>query len=288
MNFAPYRKWVGWITLGFGIAMTAVGIWELLQPVQFEAMATISIEKHFPDGMGFERTPIYDPYFFQTEFEKIQSTPVLDRVIKDLKLADKWRADDLQGALRRRLRIRTNRQTGLIEIVAYSENPREAADIANALAKAYRDYRPEGRVSSGGIQSLRKGLQKQEEDIKRERETLDRLKADLPLSGYEPDGTNRVKEFRAYFDKKQEIESMELARKALTLRIKSEELDLSLPKTSLVKIESPATVPATPLQFHIQFGRISFIIGLLGIVTGLRILRGTSAPGELALTKVHR
>jgi uncharacterized protein involved in exopolysaccharide biosynthesis len=45
--------------------------------------------------------------------------------------------------LRGRFDLRPVRNTGLIEIRAFSQNPSEAAEIANALAKGYQEFKRE-------------------------------------------------------------------------------------------------------------------------------------------------
>src|SRR5215510_13533354 len=53
-------------------------------PVSYSSMVRIA-------GLGERQSYLcYDPYFLQTEFEKIQSKSVLHKVIEDLKLNDAW------------------------------------------------------------------------------------------------------------------------------------------------------------------------------------------------------
>jgi capsular polysaccharide biosynthesis protein len=99
-----------------------------------------------PDSLG-----PYDPYFLQTQMELIQSQLVLGRVINDLDLNEAWGKKTANGAplepsltltlLRSRLEIRTVRNTSLIEIRAFSDQPAEAARLANAIAQSYQAYR---------------------------------------------------------------------------------------------------------------------------------------------------
>src|SRR6266446_1410855 len=62
-------------------------------PESYSATARIKVERDAPDISGFaERMPMggYDPYFIQTEFETIQSSNVLGRVVADLNLNQEW------------------------------------------------------------------------------------------------------------------------------------------------------------------------------------------------------
>ena len=92
----------------------------------------------------------FDPYSIQTMFEVIKSEVVLDQVIKKLDLNTEWGrkysgGDKLQTSetldlLRRVVELRPIRNTGIIEIRAYSDKPDEAARIANAVAESFADY----------------------------------------------------------------------------------------------------------------------------------------------------
>jgi len=93
----------------------------------------------------------YDPYRIQTEFELMQSEAVLGNVVKALELRKVWgnryaRGEELKpsealGLLMGHLALRPVRNSMVIEISAYADAPGEAAEIANAVAKAYLEYR---------------------------------------------------------------------------------------------------------------------------------------------------
>ncbi len=99
------------------------------------------------------RTPLgpYDPYFLQTQFEVMQSQAVLNRVIDELDLNQAWgrkyaggyplKTSEALTLLKARLDLRPVRNTSLIEIRVFSDNPSEAAQLANAIADSYREYR---------------------------------------------------------------------------------------------------------------------------------------------------
>jgi len=89
----------------------------------------------------------YDPYFIQTEFERITSKEGLNRVIEELGL--KKRLSELTGArrlmpsesyqlLRRMVEVRQFRNTSMIEVNVYSEDRIAAAEIANRIVDVYR------------------------------------------------------------------------------------------------------------------------------------------------------
>ena len=99
---------------------------------------------------------IFGPYFIQTEFEVINSEKVLSKVVEQLDLNTVWGRKYQNGEklkttetitlLKGRMALRPVRNTSLIEIRVFSENAKEAAKIANAVAEAYREHRQEQRV----------------------------------------------------------------------------------------------------------------------------------------------
>jgi capsular polysaccharide biosynthesis protein len=93
----------------------------------------------------------YDPYFLKTQFEAIHSEAVLGKVINDLDLSQSWGKKYANGSplkpsetlafLKGRIDLRPVRGTDLIEIRVFSDQPAEAAQLANAIAESYREYR---------------------------------------------------------------------------------------------------------------------------------------------------
>jgi capsular polysaccharide biosynthesis protein len=93
----------------------------------------------------------WDPHFLQTQFELIQSETVLGKVINGLDLNQAWgrkyangsplRPSETLALLKRRIDLRPVRGTDLIEIRVFSDQPAEAAQLANATAESYRECR---------------------------------------------------------------------------------------------------------------------------------------------------
>src|SRR5579863_3946459 len=117
----------------------------------------------------------FDPTNFQAEFEIMQSPDVLLPIVNDLQLDRIWAkrvfkstqekvsAQEALGYLKGILKLDYKRGTNIIEITAQSEVPKEAADIANALADRYktmRDVEEDQRNSRGG-ESLRDQIEQQ-------------------------------------------------------------------------------------------------------------------------------
>lgn len=169
-------------------------------PESFSSTARIAIERDVTDieGVVQSRTALgYDPYYIQTQFEIIQSEVVLGKVIDSLDLnthwgkkynnGDKLKTTDTIGILKGRMTLRPVRNTSLIEIQVYSEDKKEAADIANAVAETYRDHRMQERtrLSKGGIKVLEDRYQEQLDKISKTQKELEALRKDLEISDYD-------------------------------------------------------------------------------------------------------
>ena len=108
--------------------------------------------------VGPERGRYYDPYFMRTQFEIIQSEPVIEEVVRNLHLEEKLGKamgyyDSLgqERAFRQTVKILSRalyvqqfRDTTLIEIKVSLSDPRatvceDVATIANEIARVYRD-----------------------------------------------------------------------------------------------------------------------------------------------------
>ena len=117
-------------------------------PESYASTCRIKVEQNVNQGIN---AVSYDPYFLQTEFEVIQSQVVLEPVIAKLNLSVEWgkkyfNGETLKSAktleiLKERTSLAPVRGTDLIAITTYNDNPREAAQIANAIADSYWAYR---------------------------------------------------------------------------------------------------------------------------------------------------
>ena len=124
-------------------------------PATYASTARIAVQKDASDvggisqGMNaYQSFNTYDPYFMQTEFEKIQSKSILHQVVTNLDLQTVWgerykqgvlRPEDAMRMLKGSISINQTRNTTLIEIKAFSEDVNEAPTIANKIAEVYRE-----------------------------------------------------------------------------------------------------------------------------------------------------
>src|SRR5215831_10759569 len=162
-------------------------------PESYSSTARIRVERDQSDIspllMGQQMSGFYDPYFIQTEFEVIQSQVVLSRVIDALDLNKVWgkkygqvlKTDETIELLKRQMDLRPVRNTSIIEIRVYDENPDQAAKIANKVAEAYQSYRKEERqrLTRSGINALIDQYKEQETRVAEAQSNVDHLRIEL-------------------------------------------------------------------------------------------------------------
>ncbi len=168
-------------------------------PPTFASTVRISVQKDSTDVDGINRVQgfsAFDPYWIQTEFEKIQSKMILYQVISNLDLNITWGEKYKEGALRTDMTywllkstidVQQSRNTSLIEIKAFSDDPNEASSIANKIADVYRESRISQwkELSSRGLEALNEELTKQNADITALQKEVDTLKEQLGITDVE-------------------------------------------------------------------------------------------------------
>ncbi|MBM3823276.1 MAG: polysaccharide biosynthesis tyrosine autokinase [Verrucomicrobia bacterium] len=186
------------------ITTTAV---TLILPPQYLSMVRIAVEKDATDISGlFQRDSIqvYDPYFIQTEFEKITSKKVLHKVIEDMGLNNEWakrynsegplKTSETYEILKRHIDVRQTRNTSLIEISVRSEDRREAANLCNKIAETYKENRLSLRrdMSDKGITKLKDEYQLQLARVHSLQSNAAELRLRLKISDYVAEGNAPV------------------------------------------------------------------------------------------------
>lgn len=161
-------------TVVFLLVLLVSTVITFILPESYASTARIKVEHDAPPTSGQFYS---DPNFVQTEFEVIQSQMMLNRVIDKLNLNAAWGKKYVAGRtletsqtleiLKQRLQLAPVRNTSLIAITVYSDDRNEAAQIANAIADAYRDYRVRARadLAAKGLQVLKNNYQAQEQEI---------------------------------------------------------------------------------------------------------------------------
>jgi len=174
----------------------------LILPESWSSTVRISVEKDVSDiaPLGFQQysAQTIDPFFIQTEFEKIRSKKVLHKVIENLKLNEKWAERYNNGVplktfetfsiLKGKIDVRQTRNTSLIEIHVFSDAKlkpaQEAADIANEIANVYKTNRVELKREQalGAIETLKEERIKHEKEVEEAQSYADKLRKELKIS----------------------------------------------------------------------------------------------------------
>ena len=185
------------ILLVFLLTAVTTTVVTFFMPKTYMSLSRISIEKDTSDIaplLGMQSGPsAFDPYFIQTEFEKIQSQKVLDKVVAKCNLTEEWKRlnggeslDSIAARkiLKKAIDIRQFRNTSIIELRAYDRKPGKAQDIAQALAEEYQTHRTDAQKERVelGIKALQGKMDKYNEEIAEMQADVDKLRVDLGIS----------------------------------------------------------------------------------------------------------
>lgn len=196
------RLWVIFTIFSLSVISGVYVTYEIL-PKSYSAVSQIQIHSRGElaiNGVGPDGTtaPGFDPTSFQAEFEIMQSPDVLLPIINDLGLDKIWAqrlnagVDKLppQEALNYMsgvVKPDFKRGTDIIEITASSEVPKEAADIANAVADRYKAMRDaeQGQRTNKGADTLRGQIAEQQKVVDEKRAAMENLRQELGKQGVE-------------------------------------------------------------------------------------------------------
>ena len=185
------------ILLVFLLTAVTTTVVTFLIPPTYMSLSRISIEKDTSDIaplLGMQSGPsAFDPYFIQTEFEKIQSQKVLDKVVAKCELTTEWKVInggksltkiEARKTLKKAIDIRQFRNTSIIELRAYDREPLLARKIADALAEEYQSHRTDAQKTRVelGIKALTGKMDKYNVDIAAMQADVDKLRVDLGIS----------------------------------------------------------------------------------------------------------
>jgi len=190
---------VRFVTIMLVFLLTAVTttVVTFTMPKTYMSLSRISIEKDTSDIaplLGMQSGPTaFDPYFIQTEFEKIQSQKVLDKVVAKCNLTEDWKrlnggnllsTIEARKILKKAIDIRQFRNTSIIELRAYDRIPRKAQEIAQALAMVYQNHRKDAQTArvKEGIKALEGRKEETDKQILVMQANVDKLRTDLNIS----------------------------------------------------------------------------------------------------------
>ncbi len=184
-----WRRTAGSSLLVVGVLLLVVGSASLFMGKPLFASTCRLIPQRLPgDAHGVQAASSpgsADPAWLRTEMELVGSTEVLRAVVKRLDLVRTWNlgTGPFSEALaleqvRGSLALSVPSGTHLVQIRVERTNPEEAAQIANALAEAYREQRDTQRqqASSQGLVVLQENLSRWTDTVSRRQQQVDRLR----------------------------------------------------------------------------------------------------------------
>jgi succinoglycan biosynthesis transport protein ExoP len=225
------------IIIVFLLVMITTTAITLLMSKTYSSFARISVDKDKSDveGLGMERAVSgYDPFFLQTEFEKITSQVVLDEVISILKLQAKWSKRYADGEslpitkvrqyLKSSLQVKLSRNTSLIEIWAYSEDKEEAAQLANSVAEVYKESRLTKRkeIKKKGIQVLQEQLAVRQKELAGLQAVLNEIRRTNEITFLDENSLNSYQLLQT-----EELQHTQMEKSSAALRFDAESLRLT-------------------------------------------------------------
>lgn len=208
------------ITVFLITAIIATAVTFIL-PVSYSSTAQINIEPDVTSDIpnmsgGGGSATVYDPYFLQTQLEILQGPTVLGKVVAALNLNTVWgkkygvdtfKTSETLEFLKNQISLSPVRNTTLVSITVYSADSQEAANLANAIAKAYHDYRVDRRMqrTSGAIQVLEDQYKSEDLRIQSIRGNVDRMRKELGIVDTDPQSfiptpTLNQEQLRQYHD----------------------------------------------------------------------------------------
>jgi capsular polysaccharide biosynthesis protein len=204
----------------------------------------------------------------------MQSQVVLDPVIDKLNLNVEWgkkynngetlKTTETMEILKQRMGLAPVRNTKLVSIMVYSDDKKEVAQIANAIAESYKDYRVKtaAALAATSLAKLQQQWRQNEKQIEQARTEVNSLHQQLKIGSAISD--NPSPQEQSYWDKKQYLDGLLETHKALYSKIKAEEIDAHIPQTTMVMVidrAEPGKAPVKPNKtLNITFGIVAGII----------------------------
>jgi capsular exopolysaccharide synthesis family protein len=191
------------ITVFLITAIIATAVTFIL-PESYAATCRIKVESEGKDispmlsGGGSAINSPYDPFFLQTTFEIMQSQVVLSNVVNELNLNVVWgrkyyggetlKTTETMDVLKRRMDLKTVRNTKLISITVYSDDKNECAQLANAIGAAYKEYRLDLMKAKTvqGLEALQADLLESEAKIQDAQSNVESLRGELKIVDNDP------------------------------------------------------------------------------------------------------
>lgn len=201
------KSHLGVITIIFLLVVATTAFVTFTMTPKYESSAMMDVTPDQPTIQLFGRDYAqgYDPVFYRTQFQILQSKDILNPVIDRLELVDRWKKkypglnkELAYLLLKRKLDVSQLPNTTLIEVAIVSEDKEEAALLANTIADVYEKRRlaeKENEVMQG-IRQARQERDEQETLVEKLRTEVEELRQKYKineLGGLKPsEGESRL------------------------------------------------------------------------------------------------
>lgn len=278
------RRVFGSLLIGLGLLLFAAGVVCLaLSPTQHIAACKVLLETQ---GLG--PGPNYDPYFVQTEFERLRSSSTLGTVVTKLNLSSRWQTTE--GPLLSKLKEIEARdghdlQRAMLNAYPDADLSKLKQDLWFAeatLAKQrilYGDDHPEVRSLAAMQQSLAQKANERVEGIMAGLEVRVSAKAaemqalDKAVQEAKEREVQQTRRYQPYFAAKRDLEDAQKIRDAILLRDLQENVDAQIPATQGIQTIERAVPGGQPVRRLHGLGSGLCLLGLL-MCSGGFALRG--------------
>jgi uncharacterized protein involved in exopolysaccharide biosynthesis len=240
------RAWL--VAACFVVVAAAGAIGTYLQKPIFRASAKTLVDRESPKVVNIQEvgTTEYGSELFETQIQIIRSRPVAQRVIDSLNLTERkpelGRASDPVSSFLGALSVGPVRNTRVIEITVEDPDPKLAAEIANATARAFINQNLELKLNAA--RDALTWLTSHVGDLKGKVN-----ESELALQRYrEQAGLIQVEEKQSLSARKlAEFQSAYIEAKARRLEMEARLAELKKTSDQAAALESSATVINNPL-----------------------------------------
>ena len=256
-------RWV-LILLAFLLVLMTSAIVTYFQPREYQSSVFIEVKSTAENPRIFSgdaNQPVHDPQLAPTVFQVIKRTSILYPVVDELKLQDKWAKggsrlsrENCFAMLRNRVQVEEVRNTDLLQISVFDQDPQEAADIANKIVSVYQDKRveEEKQIMNRAVTTMNDQVTKQQKKVDEAAIEVGRIRDEEHIVDLNPEGTEDAQTPLNAIVLKQEGEVNDSETKAATLKtqlqqiqtLKGEDLMRMLPTLS---IQDPTVLKILPM-----------------------------------------
>lgn len=255
-----------------GLVLCGGGLWLLLSPTPYRAVVRISV--------GVDDPSSYDPYFIQSEIAVIRSVLVASNAVNTLNITGTWGRLGASGGnadmaeeikiVQHDLQVRLLPNSRMLEIAVTDSDPGAAANIANAVADSYREFRIRNfrDQTRAGMLLLQSEFRKNQSALNAELQKLNLLRRELRVPVPDPSDLLLETNYHDYSVQKQKVQKMTETQRQLAESIRDETARTNRSMSDLVRIENHATAPQSENVSKHLVGLILLLSGLPAILVG--------------------